>query len=122
MSEVVNPAKEYMPHSRWGSLSFWLGLFTFGALCALFVIFAYLHVTIPGFWDLEDSSTLAIIWGGLVCGCFFMSYTAFIFGVVGVCQLHARNVFALWGLLLSGIPTLFVVMGTVHVLFAIFAF
>ena len=116
MSQVESskPTEERLPHSRWGSLSFALAILSIGAFCVFFAAHAYLIITVPGFHPPqnlppEELSTyptfrLGMLFGSLYVGCMLVSLVAFYFGIVGVGQPHTRKVFAIYGLLLSALP------------------
>ena len=120
MSEIVNQpiisTKEHLSYLRWGSMSFGLGLLSFGAFCVFFATYAYLIKMVPGFWppqDLEPGQLSAyptfricMGFGSLFLCCFFASYTAFILGIVGGYQSHTQRNFAKWGIFLSVSPLL----------------
>ena len=119
MSEIVNhsivsPTKEHLSYLRWGSISFGLGILSFGAFCVFFAAYAYLIAMVPGFWPPENSEQIlgystwwiCMGFGFLFLCCFLVSYTAFVLGIVGGYQSHVQRVFAKWGVFLSISPLL----------------
>jgi len=118
MSQVESPkpTKERLPHSRWGSLSFALAILSIGVFCVSFAVHAYLIITVPGFHPPQNSNheyptwRFVMLFGSFYLGCMFVSFVAFVFGIIGVSQSHTRKVFAIWGMLLSApFSSLFVV-------------
>jgi len=112
-SEPDQPLKEKLPHSMWGIISFWLAISSIAVYCVIVGCLMYVIGTSPNpetlnpeHWD-KSSPPLWLIGIGIgQIGCFFATFAAFIFGIVGVCQSRTRKVFAYWGLFFSILPLL----------------
>ena len=91
--------KERLPHSRWGIASFVLGLLL---PVVLLVIFCGLFIYVASFsTDPTARRIFPVLTNIGVFGYIFVSSAAFILGIVGICQVRSRKIFAVAGLLLS---------------------
>ena len=111
-SESEQPHKERLPHSIWGILSFAFALFAIGMFCLTPVLFAYeevLNELIPHNWG-QGGDPDPLLPTGWLTAClpmlssFPLALLAFVLGIVGERQPHTREVFAIWGLVLSLLP------------------
>lgn len=91
-------------HSGWGITSFIISIAAGILIFATIVIAGVMETQTPG--GLDENETVTGLIGLAIIGLMLVDLLAFIFGIVGLVQRDTKKVFAILGIIFSGITLL----------------